>query len=377
MALDFDPDGDRLLTNCEDGQVRLWELPRLERDLRDMGIPCSYDIEFSVDTRLVWVGLPEHAAYEVATGKKLLSEPAEMRKAMIAVSPDGRALAIARHDPEVVRDPLLPAVVRFWSTETGKPLATTFTHPGAIAKLTFSPDGTELATGSHDGKVRFWKVTTGAAVGTELSQPGPVTNLTISPDGRMVLAGGGDKIARGWDRQSGKVLASVPEQSYAMALAIARGGMMVLVGGPDKSARLWDVATTTPIGLPLKQTSSFTVAAFSPDGQMALTGSLGSGVQLWEAATGQPVGPPCYCPGWVRAVAFAPDCRTVFIGTEKAIQSWKMPSVRSGPVDRMILSVQVLTGLELAAGGEIRTLDPQTWEARRSQLAVQGGTLLP
>ena len=178
-----------------------------------------------------------------------------------------------------------------------------------------------------------------------------------------------------WDRGHGHLLATFPDRHIAATIAIAPDGKTALVGH-DKDARLWDVATATPIGPPARSFIPLTAAAFSPDGRIAAIGCLGK-FQLWETATGQPVGPPCLCPGWVRAVAFTPDGQTLFIGTDKTIYTSKIQALGICSHERLQLSVEVLTGLEMGPGGEIRPLDGTMWRTRSSQLARLGGSVFP
>jgi hypothetical protein len=44
-----------------------------------------------------------------------------------------------------------------------------------------------------------------------------------------------------------------------------------------------------------------------------------------------------------------------------------------GNVDQIELWLQVSTGMELDDDGEIRPLDPETWQLRRELLEEQGG----
>jgi len=49
--------------------------------------------------------------------------------------------------------------IRLWSLANGKNIATFYGHPTDIQALTFSPDGTLLASGSYDGTILLWDMT--------------------------------------------------------------------------------------------------------------------------------------------------------------------------------------------------------------------------
>jgi len=64
----------------------------------------------------------------------------------LAFSPDGTLLATGSHDD---------GTVRLWTTADGRPHTTLTGHTNSVWCLAFSPDGTLLATGSHDATVRL------------------------------------------------------------------------------------------------------------------------------------------------------------------------------------------------------------------------------
>ena len=63
----------------------------------------------------------------------------------MAISPDGTWLATASHD----------GTVRTWAAD-GTPRAVLTGHHGAVRAVAISPDGTWLATAGSDGTVRTW-----------------------------------------------------------------------------------------------------------------------------------------------------------------------------------------------------------------------------
>ena len=50
---------------------------------------------------------------------------------------------------------------------------------------------------------------------------------------------------------------------------------------------------------------------------------------------------------------------------------WKIPDPLEGSIERVVLWAQVLTGMELDAGGGSHVLDPQSWQQRRQQLDLR------
>jgi WD40 repeat protein len=52
--------------------------------------------------------------------------------------------------------------------------------------VAFSPDGTQVVSGSHDKTVRLWDAVTGAALQTLEGHSGSVSSVTFSPDGKLL-----------------------------------------------------------------------------------------------------------------------------------------------------------------------------------------------
>jgi len=66
--------------------------------------------------------------------------------------------------------------------------------------VTFSPDGTTLASASPDHTVRLWDLATSRPIGAPLTgHTGQVTSVAFSPDGKTLAADSADHTVRLWD----------------------------------------------------------------------------------------------------------------------------------------------------------------------------------
>ena len=54
--------------------------------------------------------------------------------------------------------------MRWWDGATAAPIATLEGHSGSVRSLSFSPDGSWLASGSDDGTVRLWNCASGVSI---------------------------------------------------------------------------------------------------------------------------------------------------------------------------------------------------------------------
>lgn len=80
-------------------------------------------------------------------------------------------------------------IVRIWDAETGTQLKILEGHSYLIYSISFSPDGTKIASGAGDYTLRIWDVETEELLkrvdGFDLS----VVCVAFSPDGKTVASG--------------------------------------------------------------------------------------------------------------------------------------------------------------------------------------------
>src|SRR5262249_22826195 len=70
-------------------------------------------------------------------------------------------------------------------------------HDGRVPVVTFSRDGTRIATGSDDGNARIFDAATGNEL-FRLAHDGPVRAVAFSRDGTRIATGSNDSSARIW-----------------------------------------------------------------------------------------------------------------------------------------------------------------------------------
>jgi WD40 repeat protein/serine/threonine protein kinase len=370
-------------------------------------------IAISPDGRTIATGTTGNHAGTVslwskAEGTLLQEMPHNVGVAVVLFSPDGLSLVTA--DWWLSRR----SSVRFWDCASGTQKGAPLRKGKWAHAMAFTPDGRLLVAGTYDGTIEIWDAASGASRG-ELPLGPPVLALALDSQGKRMVTGSSDGIARVWDLDPLRLRGECqPHGKGIRAVAFSPQGDRVLTASEDGSARLWDAATCQPLGRPLEHGGSVWVATFSPDGRRILTGSLDGTGRLWDAATGEPVGKPLAHDDEVRAVAFSPDghwmataswdgtarlwdavtgrplgpplrhagkvwaiafdpqSQMLLTGAEdRQARLWRIPDPLEGSVERVVLWAQVLTGMELDAGGGIHVLDPQSWQQRRQQLDLR------
>ena len=107
--------------------------------------------------------------------------------------------------------------------------------------VSFSPDGTKVASGSYDKMVKLWDVTSGECLQTLEGHSDYVTSVTFSPDGMKVASGSWDNAVKMWDATSGECLQTLEGHSwYVNSVSFSPDGTKVASGSSDKTINIWE-----------------------------------------------------------------------------------------------------------------------------------------
>src|SRR5439155_1352690 len=152
----------------------------------------------------------QRLAAELALDKgQLLGEQEEAGQALLWVA---RSLTLAPADAGKLQS-AIRTNLGYWRGRIN-PLRAILRHDAPVWKVSFTPDGKTLLTGSANGTARTWNATTcepiGKPIGDPLTQPVNIFAVALSPDGKTVLTRGTENTAlntaRLWDVASGKLV---------------------------------------------------------------------------------------------------------------------------------------------------------------------------
>jgi WD40 repeat protein/DNA-binding SARP family transcriptional activator len=277
-TVDFSPDGTRLTTSGDDGDVKVWDIT-------------------STGGGHEWLTLPGEGG--------------------LAYSPDGERLAVGSEDGKI----------HVYDAGSGREKLALQAHEGRVNAIAFDPTGSTLATaGLVDGTARILDAASGdelatfdlALSGERESRPCPLyrTSLTqafdvaFSPNGAMLATGGweGPSSTIIWDPTRGdrpRVLPQAPEQDlWGRTVDFSADGRLV-AGVAWDEVFVWSVEDDRIVGRLHEQ--QVTALAFSPDGRRLATGSIEGSLKVWDAHTGRLVDSLTGNLGQVLDLAFSPD----------------------------------------------------------------------
>jgi len=272
----------------------------------------------------------------------------------------------------------------------------TFEHTAGVRSVSFSPDGTLLASGASNGTIFVWDVETGEKVET-LAGQGGIISVSFSPDGSLLAAGSFDSRVFVWDVETGENVETLAGHTDgARSLSFSPDGSLLAVGTGDGRVFLWDVAVGERVETLIGHTDGVESMAFAPDGSLIASASYDGTVKLWDVVTGGRIETLIEHTGWwVHAVAFTPDgTLLIFDPLEGTVRVW---DVASGEMvetrgkftewsssmvfapDGSLIALPSFNGtvriLDVATGGRVETLVGHTDGVESVAFAPDGSLL--
>ena len=213
------------------------------------------------------------------------------------------------------RGGIFDETVKLWDVATRTNIATLEGHTWAVYSVSFSPDGTLLASGSSDRTVKLWDVATRTNIATLAGHRDQVNSVSFSPDGTTLASGSTDDTIKLWVAIKQNIATLQGHTSNVYSVSFSPDGTLLASGSYDDTVKLWDVATDTNIATLEGHTDTVESVSFSPDGTTLASGSDDGTVKLWDVATRTNIATLQGHTDWVTSVSFSPDGKTLASGS--------------------------------------------------------------
>jgi WD40 repeat protein len=290
--LAFTPDG-RFLASQDYSHFALWDLKdrKIVREFRmEVAVPKERDgpggshrtYGLSGDGRLVAVagsgGSTVVAVFDTLTGNRVAQLESKLTSTRrVAIAQDGRRICLLSSGG------LSGAELEVYELATGKLQAQLELH-GQFWAMALSPDGRTVAIGGPSAHVQLWDTATGAVQGLPRT-PG-VDALAFSADGRVLVFGNEEGLVRAVEVQTGKEVFPEAPEGKALPVAFADQGRTLLIKAGDRMhfcelvpGATWQLKEKRSVPI-----DPSTVTA-SPDGAL-FTDRIWFRLCLWDTATG-------------------------------------------------------------------------------------------
>ncbi|MDJ0734385.1 MAG: hypothetical protein QNJ47_09990 [Nostocaceae cyanobacterium] len=186
----------------------------------------------------------------------------------LSFSPDGTLIASASADN----------TIKIWQ-KNGKLLHTLEGHSNRVNSINFSPDGKIIASTSTDKTVKIWSID-GKFINTLQGHQDVVNSVIFSPDGNQIASASADKTIKIWNRE-GKLLNSITGNDKAViSLAWSPNGQTI-AAATDKSVKLWS-QTGKLLNTLTGHTDTVLDVTWSPNGNYIASASFDTTVKIWD-----------------------------------------------------------------------------------------------
>ena len=399
----FGPGGERLVSAGWDG-ARLWDVAK-GAPLRSLKTPGDRLVRIAFDGRrlsaLGWSG--ESWSWD-ASGKKLAPADFDPQGSKLeTTSPDGRRLAMATREGDVVVQAVQPAraatafaahddrisriaaspdgrllvtaswngEAKLWTFPDGRLRARLAGHAAKLHDVAFSPDGGLVATASRDRTVRLWNSRDAALVAVLQGHDDDVRDVEFSPDGSLLATASDDGRARLFDIESGRLLRALEGDPQGVRrVSFGRDGRRLVAAGLGGLVRAWSVEgalLATFEGL----RGAATRAAFDVDGDLVVGASTAGETLVWRVADGTMLAELDPHDGAVWHLAFNPaGDRLLTASADGAVRVWSARTWRllatsrghGAPIEQAIFTPDGARIVTAATDGAVWLLDAASGE---------------
>lgn len=206
---------------------------------------------------------------------------------------------------------------------------TCYGHSGSVTSVSFSSDGTRIATASRDASIKLWDANSGQELSTLRGHRGTVDEVVFSADGSLIASTGSHRVIRIWDVRSGKTIATLKgHKNDIIAVEFCLDGELLVSVSQKAIIKRWDFRSGREISS-FECDENVTDVEFGPGGKRFV--SCGdSGTILWDATTGQEIARQTDTVRWPQSVAFSPD------GMHIAVAGWDLVTLLDGELKQKL-----------------------------------------
>ncbi|OJA21374.1 hypothetical protein AZE42_07301 [Rhizopogon vesiculosus] len=162
----------------------------------------------------------------------------------------GATTVAVSHDRKIIVSAGRDCALQLWDADSGKLLSGPWKlHKDRVWSVTWSPDGSRIASCSADSNLIIWKWEAQSTSPSGESFLGPISteqkavhSVAYSPNGEKLATGGFDFTIKIWDAGIGTLQTTLCGHTMSVSsLAWTKDGSRVISGSLDHTVRIWDI----------------------------------------------------------------------------------------------------------------------------------------
>ncbi|DBA69004.1 hypothetical protein WJX79_000526 [Trebouxia sp. C0005] len=238
----------------------------------------------------------------------------------VKFSPDGTVLASCSHDKHLYLWNMHGECDNYMVLKG---------HKNAVLDVHWTNDGEKLLSASPDKTVRVWDTSTGQQTKKMTEHDNFVNSCSPLRRGPPLLCSGSDDgNVKVWDMRVKRSVQTFTGKYQVLAVAFSDAGDQVYSGGLDNNITVWDLRKGEQSMSLTGHTDSITGLSLNPDGTHLLSNAVDNSLRVWD----------------MRPYAPANRCEKIFTGHQHNYErnllrcSWSLDSskVTAGSADRMV-----------------------------------------
>ncbi|KAK0720027.1 WD40-repeat-containing domain protein [Lasiosphaeris hirsuta] len=181
-ALEYAPDGQRIVTTADDGKIKVWDVESgfciVTFTEHTSGVTAC---EFAKKGNVLFTSSLDGSirAWDLIRYRnfRTFTAPERLSFSCLAVDPSGEIVAAGSVDS---------FDIHIWSVQTGQLLDRLSGHEGPVSSLAFAPNGGLLVSGSWDRTARIWSIFDRTQTSEPLSLQSDILDIAFRPDSLQI-----------------------------------------------------------------------------------------------------------------------------------------------------------------------------------------------
>ncbi len=267
--------------------------------------------------------------WDIATNKVTELEGHAAAVLCVAVSPNGKLAATGSWDGYVclweIETGKLKAKYKGHNPEERRPGDH---ETGKVRSLCFSPDNARIVSTAFPNSpfakrasdIKVWSVDTLQTIHDfvgqhEFGRRNSVVSVTYSPDGSLIASGGYDRILRVWSAKTGREISHFEgHTNNVLGIAFRPGHEQIASASTDRSLAVWNLETGKEMFRMKGHRLPVFSVVYSPDGKRIFSAGYDNSVTVWDAETGIELITFDDLPGPIRTVAISSNGKHLAAG---------------------------------------------------------------